>query len=73
MWEILHFFFRETGSLPTLDPWPGLHISNAVFALAEASEILALFTCVLSAESDLEDTEDTKSFLLESVDGIYNA
>lgn len=70
MWEWFHLFLCESSFLPTLNPWPGLHIGNRVLALAEAGQVVSLLTSVFTGKVDLEDTIDTKGLVLESLDGI---
>lgn len=70
MRERLHILLGEARALPALDPGPGLHVGNAVLALAVAGEVLARGARVLARELDLEHAVDAQSLVAEAVDGV---
>jgi hypothetical protein len=71
MWEWLHFVLSEASSLPTLDPWPCLDVSDTVFSFAVAGEIFAWSVCVLAAQLDLKDAVDAEGFVFEAGDCVW--
>ena len=70
MWEWFHLFLCKAGSLPTLNPWPSLHIGDRVLAFAKPSQVFSLLTTVFAGEMNLKNTVYTKSLVLESLDSI---
>lgn len=71
MGERLHVFLAEAGELPSLDPRPGADISDRVFALAVAGEVIARLAGVLATQLDFQHAVDAEGFVAETFDGVY--
>lgn len=50
---------------------PCFHVSDAILALPEASEVLFWLAGVLAAKVDLKNTVDAQRLLLKPVDGVW--
>lgn len=70
VWKLIKLFLRKSRPRITIHPWKRTDIRHTVLSFTFTSKIITRFSSVFATESDLENTIDSQSLIMEAFDRV---